>query len=130
LAENAQQLVMIKNVDLATMTVDELWRLYEELGRLLEARLTSEKRELEKRLAQLRKEDFVRKFERPYLSVDGERQRKAYPRVLPKYRNPANPEDTWSGRGKQPRWVAAALRAGHHLEELLISRLQDLRDRE
>ncbi len=30
---------MIKNVDLATMTVDELWRLYEELGRLLEARL-------------------------------------------------------------------------------------------
>jgi len=42
---------MIKNVDLATMTVDELWRLYEELGRLLEARLTSEKRELEKRLA-------------------------------------------------------------------------------
>ena len=126
--ENAQQLATVREVDLGTMTADELWRLYEDLGRLLAARLTSEKRQLEKRLARLRSDELVR--ERPHLSVDGERQRQAYPRVLPKYRNPANPDETWSGRGKQPRWVAAALRAGHQLEELLISRVEDLRDRE
>jgi DNA-binding protein H-NS len=130
LAEDAQQRVTVKEVDLGTMTIDELWRLYEDLSRLLAARLSSEKRELEKRLARLRSDEFVREFKRPHLSVDGERQRKAYPRVLPKYRNPANSEETWSGRGKQPRWVAAALQAGRHLEELLISQLEDLRDRE
>jgi DNA-binding protein H-NS len=30
--------------------------------------------------------------------------------VAPKYRNPANPEQTWSGRGHQPLWMVAALK--------------------
>jgi DNA-binding protein H-NS len=31
-------------------------------------------------------------------------------KVAPKYRNPADPSQTWSGRGRQPRWFNAALR--------------------
>ena len=38
--------------------------------------------------------------------------------VAPKYRN-ANGE-TWTGRGKQPRWVAAHLASGGSLEQLVI----------
>jgi len=30
--------------------------------------------------------------------------------VAPKYRNPADHSQTWSGRGRQPRWFKAALR--------------------
>lgn len=41
-------------------------------------------------------------------------------KVLPKYRNPDNPEDTWSGRGRQPRWVQAALAEGETLDDLSI----------
>ena len=26
-------------------------------------------------------------------------------KVAPKYRNPANPEQTWTGRGKAPKWI-------------------------
>lgn len=26
--------------------------------------------------------------------------------VAPKYRNPGNPSETWTGRGKQPTWLA------------------------
>ena len=40
------------------------------------------------------------------------RQRRPYPKVLPKHRNPKNPAETWSGRGKQPRWLTAQLRSG------------------
>lgn len=40
-------------------------------------------------------------------------------KVAPKYRNPADPEQTWTGRGKSPLWVAA-LRAEGKLEEALI----------
>jgi len=40
--------------------------------------------------------------------------------VAPKYRNPANPKDTWAGRGKPPRWLAAELAQGRTLEEFLI----------
>ncbi|MFM2354570.1 MAG: hypothetical protein RLZZ528_306 [Pseudomonadota bacterium] len=40
--------------------------------------------------------------------------------VKPKYANPANAADTWTGRGRKPRWVEAALKAGRKLEDLLI----------
>jgi DNA-binding protein H-NS len=37
----------------------------------------------------------------------GAKERKA---PLPvKYRNPHNPEETWSGRGRKPRWLTVAL---------------------
>jgi DNA-binding protein H-NS len=40
--------------------------------------------------------------------------------VPPKYRNPANPEQTWSGRGKRPRWFNEALKAGKKEKDLAI----------
>jgi len=41
-------------------------------------------------------------------------------KVPPKYRNPANPNETWTGRGRPPRWLAAELAAGKTLESFLI----------
>lgn len=41
-------------------------------------------------------------------------------KVAPKYKNPANGSETWTGRGRQPRWVADALTGGKSLEDLLI----------
>ncbi|WP_266171530.1 H-NS histone family protein [Dyella subtropica] len=40
--------------------------------------------------------------------------------VPPKYRNPADPEQTWSGRGKRPRWFNDALKAGKKEKDLAI----------
>ncbi len=40
--------------------------------------------------------------------------------VAPKYRNPANPEQTWTGRGKMPKWCADMKAAGM-LESALIA---------
>ena len=41
-------------------------------------------------------------------------------KVAPKYRNPANEKETWTGRGRQPRWVAAEITNGRKLEDFLI----------
>ena len=41
-------------------------------------------------------------------------------KVAPKYRNPDNAKDTWTGRGKQPRWLAALTAKGRKLEDFLI----------
>lgn len=38
-----------------------------------------------------------------------------------KYQHPENPEITWSGRGRQPRWVAAVLASGGSLEGLAVA---------
>jgi len=40
--------------------------------------------------------------------------------VKPKYRNPLMPNQTWTGRGKQPRWFSAALQAGAREADLRI----------
>ena len=34
------------------------------------------------------------------------------------YRNPDNHDETWSGRGRQPRWVVGHLNSGGQKEEL------------
>lgn len=41
-------------------------------------------------------------------------------KVAPKYANPADTSQTWTGRGRQPLWVGAALAAGKSLDALLI----------
>jgi DNA-binding protein H-NS len=41
-------------------------------------------------------------------------------KVAPKYRNPDDRSQTWSGRGRQPRWFAAALKRGKTERSLLI----------
>lgn len=48
------------------------------------------------------------------------KSRKSLGKVAPKYRNPQNPEETWTGRGKQPRWLAAYTSQGRGLEEFKI----------
>lgn len=40
--------------------------------------------------------------------------------VEPRYRSKVNPNDTWTGRGKQPRWLVAELDGGAKLEDFLI----------
>ena len=37
-----------------------------------------------------------------------------------KYRNPENHADTWSGRGRKPRWFEAALAAGTKVSDLMV----------
>ena len=95
----------MKNIDLAKMSVDELWALHEDLRETLATRLDAEMHEMRCRMAQ----------------IDA-RQRRPYPKVQPKYRNPERPSETWSGRGLQPHWVRAQLRRGKKFDDLLISR--------
>jgi DNA-binding protein H-NS len=109
-------------LNLEDMSVDEMWQLHEEISRILSVRLTTEKQALEKRLAQLRREDDLRNAasSSPRPIDDTPRKRRKYPKVLPKYRNPKNVTETWSGRGKQPRWLVAALKTGRAIDEFAI----------
>lgn len=118
---------MSKKPNLDLMSVDEMWQLHEEIIRVLAARLTSEKRALEKRLSQLGREKGEVTQSEPLdlkLKVNASARRRKYPRVFPKYRNPNKSSETWSGRGKRPRWLAAALKAGHSIEEFVIKNLE------
>jgi DNA-binding protein H-NS len=101
------------------MALDELWSLHEEISSLLAARIRAEKLELEKRLAVLHR--GMGSPEEQAGADSMPKTRRKYPRVLPKYRNPQSPSETWSGRGKLPRWLAAAIKTGRGIEEFRIA---------
>ena len=101
----------MRNYDLREKSLDELWDLHAEVNNRLAHAIALEKAKLEERLLRLS----------PMLG-EHERERRPYPKVLAKYRNPMKPEETWAGRGKQPRWLAAQLRSGKKLDQFLIRR--------
>lgn len=41
-------------------------------------------------------------------------------KIEPKYRNPENHEETWTGRGRAPQWMQNLLNQGRQKEEFLI----------
>jgi DNA-binding protein H-NS len=41
-------------------------------------------------------------------------------KVAVKYRNPNNPEETWAGRGRQPKWLVAALKKGANVDDFAV----------
>ena len=43
-------------------------------------------------------------------------------RFLEFVQNPANKDETWTGRGKQPRWLAAQVAKGKKVEDFLIKK--------
>ena len=96
------------NLEFEEMPTEELWELHEEVRAVLTARIASEKRVLEERLDQLDNQ------------ANASQRRRPYPPVQPKFRNPDNPAETWSGRGRQPHWVVEQLRLGKRMEELKI----------
>ena len=109
-----------KKIDFESWSLDELWALHGEISGILSARIRAEKGELEKRLAVLSRGTIVTDDLGDLQPVRDGKSRRKYPRVLPKYRNPHTSE-TWSGRGKRPRWLVAAVKSGRKIEEFRIS---------
>lgn len=106
----------MRKLNLKTMTVDDLLVLRERITETLSSRVEAERRDLESRLARLQRVD---RGKPPRLARGGRViGRRAI--VAPKYRNPNNPTETWSGRGRQPRWLTAALKSGKKLRDFEI----------
>ena len=98
--------------------LDSVVDLRQRRGRTCLDRFAEEKSKLEQRLRLLENSGL----ESSGNAIGADRPRRPYPKVLPKYQNPKNPAEKWSGRGKQPHWVQAQLKAGKKLEGFLIAR--------
>jgi DNA-binding protein H-NS len=112
----------MKSHDFESMSADELWTLHERVTSALAREISAEKARLEQRLRQLRQGVF--KSDEHVV-----RARRPYPKVVPKFRNPRLPSETWAGRGKQPRWLTAQLRSGKKLDEFRIKSSDHARQR-
>ena len=102
----------MKRRELEMMQLDDLWDLHAEIIEVLDRKLESEKQKLQNQL-----DELGRRFGGSPKDLP---QRRPYPKVEPKYRNPANPSETRAGRGRAPRWVVELLAAGRSLDEIRI----------
>ena len=101
----------MKPSDLEPLSLDELWSLHEQVDAILARKLSAEKVKLIQRLRQLTAQQNPNTVNR---------SRAPYPPVFPKYVNPAEPSETWSGRGMVPRWLKAQLSSGKQLDDFRI----------
>jgi DNA-binding protein H-NS len=99
----------MKPHDLKSMSANELWSLRELVSAALARKIPAETARLDQRLRQLG------------LGEEMSHARRSYPQVFPKYRNPAEPSETWAGRGKKPRWLAAQLKSGKKIDDFRIN---------
>ena len=104
----------------APMSIDELSRLHQTAGAVLAKKIAAEIMALERCLQRLGPAaDIVQRgSQRPAIAADA--GRRPYPPVLPKYRNPTRPSETWAGRGKQPQWLIVQLESGKRIEDFRI----------
>jgi DNA-binding protein H-NS len=104
----------VRENELGSMLFGELWMLHQRTSAALTERLIRRVNELELGLSILYRRDLIP------ATPKAQRIRRPYPKVLPKYRNPLLPLETWSGRGRQPRWLAAAIKEGRNIEDFKI----------
>jgi DNA-binding protein H-NS len=104
---------LMKRSDLEILSTEELWVLHEKVAATLKAKIIAGQKVLDGRLSQLNGQFRVEQTgETP--------ERRAYPTVFPKFRNPEQPSETWTGRGKKPRWLTAQLESGKQIDDFRI----------
>jgi DNA-binding protein H-NS len=111
----------MKDRELEKMPLDDLWSLHERIASILDRKLQRETHKLQSQL-----DELGRKFGGSPSDIP---QRRPYPKVEPKFRNPADPSITWSGRGKQPRWLVAAIKTGRKMEDFEIGAVAESKGR-
>ena len=101
-------------IDLELLSLKELKQLQKDVN----AAITNFKdRERQKAIAEVEAFARERGLSQADLKALLSRSKKGLPA---KYANPEDPTQTWSGRGRRPRWVEAALASGKSLDDLKI----------
>jgi DNA-binding protein H-NS len=102
---------MARTNGLEKMSYAELSEMEAQIERLKIEKQNAERNALRQRLIDMAKEHG---FGITELFGKG---RKGKGTVAPKYRDSKNPENTWTGRGRMPRWMAAATKGGKAKKE-------------
>lgn len=110
--------------DLKSLSVQELKSLHKKVEREMAGR---DKRQRKEALSAVKEKAKQLGYSLDELVADAPRSTSDKPRTTrapapPKYRSKDDPNLTWSGRGRPPRWIKDAQEKGVDLETLRISR--------
>ena len=109
---------MARNGDFEKMSYAELAKMQADIERAKIGKQSSERAALKEKLTDIAKEAGFDLHE--LFSKGGKGKGKGS--VAVKYRDPKNAENTWTGRGRMPRWLTAATKGGKaKKEDFLLS---------
>ncbi|WP_164659451.1 H-NS family nucleoid-associated regulatory protein [Tropicibacter sp. Alg240-R139] len=103
-------------INLSAMSRKELLELQSNVDAALK---DAEQRERREALEAAEKAAAEFGFSLAELSPEVKKGRKTG-KAAAKYRNPANPEQTWSGRGRKPQWIHDAMTSGADISDLEV----------
>ena len=97
---------MARPKNLANMSYAELAKMQADIERMKIEKQSAERNAVRQQLI-----DTAKKHGFDIHDLFG-KGRKAGGKVAIKYRDPSNPANTWTGRGRMPRWMVAATKGG------------------
>lgn len=103
------------SVDLNTYSMKELKELQSQVAKAISG---FEDRRKKEALSEL--EDKAREMGFSLAELTGTVPTRKRSPAVAKYANPSDKTDTWSGRGRKPRWFSAALAAGRKPDDMAI----------
>jgi DNA-binding protein H-NS len=109
---------MARPSNLASMSVDALIKMRDDIGKILSGKVD----QLQSQLAALADGGWVSSGKQAIGRPKGSGSALKGTKVAPKYRNPKNRSETWAGRGAMPRWMAAEIKKGKKRESFLIDK--------
>lgn len=102
-------------VNLEKLSLKELKDLQTQVSKAI---TSYEERKKRQAIAEL--EETAKKLGYSLADLTGATAPRRRAQATPKYANPADKTETWSGRGRKPRWFEAALKSGKSPDDLAI----------
>lgn len=103
------------DINLNSMSLKELKELQSQVAKAI---ASFEDRKKKEAIAEL--EELARAKGFSWAELTGATVVRKRAPASPKYANPADKSDTWSGRGRKPRWFEAAIKAGNRPEDMAV----------
>ncbi|WP_341213799.1 H-NS histone family protein [uncultured Limimaricola sp.] len=110
----------MSDYELDAMDLSELKRLRKAVHRAIQD-YQERKRAQARSAAEAAAREFGYTLEELIAAKGSKKGRSASPA---KYRNPDDPAQTWSGRGRQPQWMKDAIESGADRDDFLIERFE------
>ncbi|MBF0162642.1 MAG: H-NS histone family protein [Magnetococcales bacterium] len=102
------------------LSLKELVSLQADVDRLIKQRQKEDKKDIFNRMQEMAKAAGFSSVA-AFMAAQGRSPRSDKGvRMPPKYRNPHDAQQTWSGKGRKPGWVLSHLAGGGELESLKI----------
>jgi len=104
-------------VDIASLSIAELQELTKKIEQRLKQLHRAERTRILSQMEELAAGAGMNPEEVAAHFTNAKKAKKA---GTPKYRNPADPTQTWTGRGRKPRWLETLVKKGKKLEDFAI----------